>query len=607
MDNEQIGTSAVIAAISKTNRLKAFVSSGDKEPSFDGGIYIYDNDIYAKKNIKRVGIQVKGKSVKAKIKDTIKYPISLIDLKNYQKNGGAIFFVVYFDKDSGDTKQIYYVALLPFKIGELLKNKQACKGTLSVKLKKFPSVPKEMTEIFLNFYSNAQKQMSYADKTIPSIIDLKKQGVLESISLSYISVDKTNDNILNYPKVFEGKELYLYANIKGGIAPIPVEYYAEISHLHMSSSDDVVISVNGIAYYNSIIRTITADKIVFRIGTSVTLVTPNITDYAKIKEAKIKVNVKLEGNLNERITALQFLIAMFKYECFEIDGHRFPAKFPKEELNKLNVSEYPEMLDGYTRALAVLKQLNVEKPLNIDDMNSEDFWKLNSLIGAIETGIPIRNSNNDLPFVVNMNIANIRLLMTCKKKEDNLYYIDDFFNKQVDVFYRNEDEIIPASQYSMMKADDFLSIDNLNLQSIINDYKRIAPHKKVVENGNIIMLEMLKAYDTSKKEMFLVAAKSMLEWIENNNDKIDREIIVINKHQIYRRERKLTFSEKQELSKIIETTQEITHKIGAFILLDEQDEAQNLLNTLEQKAKSEFMSYPIFKFYSKEEPQNGQT
>lgn len=42
--------------------------------------------------------------------------------------------------------------------------------------------------------------------------------------------------------------------------------------------------------------------------------------------------MKLEGNLNERITALQFLIAMFKYECFEIDGHIFPAEFPKEEL-----------------------------------------------------------------------------------------------------------------------------------------------------------------------------------------------------------------------------------------------------------------------------------
>lgn len=205
---------------------------------------------------------------------------------------------------------------------------------------------------------------------------------------------------------------------------------------------------------------------------------------------------------------------------------------------------------------------------------------------------------------MNMNIANLRLLMTCKKEEDNLYYIDDFFSKQVDVAYHKDDEVIPASQYSMMKKDDFLSIDNLNLQSVINDYKRIEPHRMVVENGNIVMLEMLKAYDASKNKKFFEAAKSMLEWLENNNDNIDEAIITINKYQIYRRERKLTFSEKQELYKIIDQTQEITYKIGVFILLDEQEEAQKLLDIMEQDAKSEFMSYPIFKFYSKVETQN---
>lgn len=606
MDNEQIGTSAVIAAISKTKRLKAFVNSGDKEPSFDGGIYIYDNENYSKENIKRVAVQVKGKGVKSKIKDTIKYPISLIDLENYQKNGGVMFFVVYFDKESGDTRQIYYVALLPFKIRELVKNKQSDKGNLSVRLKKFPSNSKDMTEIFLNFYSNAQKQISYADKATPSILELKNQGVLESISFSYISLDKRSDDILNYPKVLDGKELYLYANIKGGIAPIPVEYYSDISHLYMSSSDDVTISVNNVVYYTNIIRTITADKIIFRIGASVTLVAPNVTDYKNIAEAKIKVNVKLKGNLNERITDLEFLIAMFQFERFEINGRYFPAKFPEEELKKINPSEYPEILNGYNRALAVLKQLNVKKPLNMDEMNSEDFRKLNSLIGAIETGMPIKNANNDLPFAVNLNIANLRLLMYCEKKADYLYYIDDFFNKQVDVAFRKNDKFIPASQYSFFKESDFLSIDNLNLHNIINDYKRIVPNIMVVENGNIVMLEMLKAYDTSKNDKFLVAVKSMLEWLESNSEKIDETIIKINKYQILRRERKLFFSEKQELYKIIEQTQVITYKIGAFILLDEQGEARALLESMQQEAKNEFMTYPIFKFYSEEETPNGQ-
>ena len=35
MDFEQIGTTAVINAVSKTDRLKAFVNSNDTEPSFE--------------------------------------------------------------------------------------------------------------------------------------------------------------------------------------------------------------------------------------------------------------------------------------------------------------------------------------------------------------------------------------------------------------------------------------------------------------------------------------------------------------------------------------------------------------------------------------------
>ena len=607
MDIEQIATTAVISAISKTNRLKAFVNIGDKEPSFDGGIYIYDNEKYSKENLKRVAVQIKGKGVKSKVRDSIKYSISLTDLKNYQKNGGSIFFVVYFDKDSGEVKQIYYVSLLPFKIRELIKNKQVNKGALSVKLKKFPTNSKDITEIFLNFYNNAQKQISYADKVTPSVLELKNQGVLESISFSYISLDKDNDNILNYPKVFDGKELYFYANIKGGIAPIPVEYHSEISNLHISSSDDVIISVNGVVYYNKIIRIITADKIIIKIGTSVTLIEPNTTDFKDISEEKVQVDVKLKGNLNDRIASLEFLLSMFEFERFEMDGHIIHVEFPDDELKKLNLSRCSDVLEGYKRALAVLKKLNVEKTLYMDKMNSEDYQKLNLLIRAIEDGTPIKNESEDWPFAVNLNIANLRLLMSCKKTAEHLYSIDDFFSKQVDVSFRENNKFITASQYSMMKEKDFLSVDNLNLQSIINDFKRISPHRMVVENGNMVMLEMLKAYDSSNNEKFLLAAKSMLEWLESNSDKIDKSIITINKYQILRRGRQLLFAEKYELYKIIEQTQEITYKIGAFILLDEHDEAKSLLDTMPKDAKNEFISYPIFKFFLKGETQNGQT
>ena len=608
LDYEQLGTTAVINAVSKTSRLKAFVNSGDKEPSFDGNIYIYGNNQYSKDNIKRVSVQVKGKGVRSKPSATIKYPVSVVDLNNYMRNGGVMFFVVYIDRDSGDTEQIYYSALLPFKIKELMKDVKDGDKSININFSQFPTDTKDVTDLFLNFHSNAQKQVSFIGKELPTIEDLCKKGLLESLTFSYVSIQGKQE-VTSYPKMLDGKELYLYANIKGGIAPIPVEYYSKISQLHMSCTDEVPIGVNGTIYYTGLEKTITAEKIIYRIGSSVTIEFPNVDLPAdNMDKLKVNVSVKLKGSLKQRIQALEFLIAMFNAKGFELGGINFPANFPEVELEKLNPSKYSEMLSGYKRALAVLEKLHVKKDLPLDDFTNEDFWKLNSLVGAIESETPVKNVNGDLPSIVNLNFGGLRLVMICKKQKDGTYLLWDYFDKQIDVCVFNTDnEPLPASQYSVMKMDDFLTVDNLCLQSVVDGFKRMEPQQFIVENGNMIMLEMLKAYDKEPNAELLEAIKQIYAWLETVRQFLTDEVMLINKLQIIRRERGLTFSEKQELSKVATSSEDIAYKIGAFILLNEQDEVEQLLNEMPQKEKDEFMSFPIFKFYtkSKEDKDNG--
>lgn len=600
MDYEQLGTTAVITAISKTSRLKAFVNSGDKEPSFDGNIYIYDNNKYSKDNIKRVSVQVKGKGGRSKTAATIKYPVSIVDLDNYMRNGGVMFFVVYIDKDSGATKQIYYSSLLPFKIKELLKNKKINDKSVSVIFNQFPTDNKEVTDLFLNFHSNAQKQISFIGKELPTIEELCKKGVLESLSFSYVSTQGKQE-LTSYPKILHGKDLYLYANVRGGVAPIPVECFSNISQLHMRCTDDIPVSVNGTIYYTGIEKTITAEKIIYRIGSSVTITFPNVDEKVnKLPDLKVNISVKLKGTLKQRIQSLEFLIAMFEVKSFQLGEMNFPSNFPEAELKKLNASDYPEILHGYKRALAVLEKLNIKKDLPIDDFTKEDFWKLNSLIGAIENEMPVHNVRGDLPSIVNLNFGGLHLAMICRKQNDGTYLLWDYFDKQIDacIFDKNN-ESIPVSQYSVMKADDFLTVDNLRLQRVVDDFKRIETQKFIVENGNLIMLEMLKAYDKEPNEELLDAIKQMCAWLESVSQYLESEVMLINKLQIVRRERELIFSEKQELFKIAGVSENTVYKIGAFILLNEQDEAERLLNTLSLEEKEEFMSFPIFKFYTK--------
>ena len=105
---EKIATASVKTSISITDELSPFINEGDKEPSWDGNIYIYANKDKRKESIKKVPVQVKGKQSDDFSLDTIKYPVTVVDLENYLIDGGVVFFVVYISKDGRDTK-IYYL------------------------------------------------------------------------------------------------------------------------------------------------------------------------------------------------------------------------------------------------------------------------------------------------------------------------------------------------------------------------------------------------------------------------------------------------------------------------------------------------------------------
>ena len=61
MDLEKIATASVTESISVTDILSSFINEGDKEPSWDGNIYIHVNESKRKEGIKKVPVQVKGR------------------------------------------------------------------------------------------------------------------------------------------------------------------------------------------------------------------------------------------------------------------------------------------------------------------------------------------------------------------------------------------------------------------------------------------------------------------------------------------------------------------------------------------------------------------
>lgn len=114
---EKSATTSVEAILNDTGYVEPYIKTGDKEPIWDGCIYVY-NDKEKHNNDKnyqfRIPVQVKG--TLAKIEKSLKYDMKTSHLKSYLKDGGVLYFVVQVDKNASQNNKIFYADLHPFNI-----------------------------------------------------------------------------------------------------------------------------------------------------------------------------------------------------------------------------------------------------------------------------------------------------------------------------------------------------------------------------------------------------------------------------------------------------------------------------------------------------------
>ncbi|MBR2107489.1 MAG: hypothetical protein IJ937_09500 [Treponema sp.] len=107
MDIEQLAVAEIKKVISRTDYIKSFINDGDKEPCWDGNLYVY-SDISQKNEYYKgkVPIQIKGKKCKKFSDKELKYLIRVVDLQNYSIEGGTIYFVVEITENYSNSSPI---------------------------------------------------------------------------------------------------------------------------------------------------------------------------------------------------------------------------------------------------------------------------------------------------------------------------------------------------------------------------------------------------------------------------------------------------------------------------------------------------------------------
>ncbi len=149
----------------KTQKIIPVINDMDKEPIWDGSLYVYkgEADIVNDSFLDRIPIQLKG-TCKFNYKNSkISYPINVSNLNHYKKDGGVIFFVVVMGK-SYNKFSIFYKILLPFDILRILNNKES-QSSINVQMDKFPiDNTEKMMSIFISFINNKGKQSGTAEQ-----------------------------------------------------------------------------------------------------------------------------------------------------------------------------------------------------------------------------------------------------------------------------------------------------------------------------------------------------------------------------------------------------------------------------------------------------------
>lgn len=247
MDIENLGTSAVIDAIARTDLLSPFVNSGDKEPSWDGHIYAFSDKSKSKKcSIGRAPVQVKGIQRKRFSKEKFRFRVEIADLQSYRREGGTIYFVVQINED-GIYKKIYYNALLPYTINQLLENAEGT-GKISVTMYEFPTDKNDITNVVLDFIRNSSRQdLLKCGKNI-SIDSIVQRIGLENLSFGFTYTGLGYDPNKPYEYLFN-HDIYLYAEDRELNYQVPICHMLRVE----SATTELKVSIcaNGREYFKS--------------------------------------------------------------------------------------------------------------------------------------------------------------------------------------------------------------------------------------------------------------------------------------------------------------------------------------------------------------------
>ena len=583
MDIESAATSAIKSRIANTDLLSQFINERDKEPVWDGAIYAYKNSNKKNENlIGRAPVQVKGKIGKCSKKKTITYPIQVNNLKHYRKDGGVLYFVVCINEEHD--KKIFYALLLPFLLNQYICMANGRK-TISVRLKALPEKDTDFENIVINFINDRFRQMQMNNGKNWSINEVAELLGANNFKMNcqFTCIGYDRNNPFEYLK---DNELYLYAQNKDGSLSFPVNH---IEHVESMFHDEKMeVFAKGTKYYEKV-------RIENRRDGSTIVHIGKVFEFVILK-GKSKFHYVIKGTLKEQIKSIHFLLDVINDKGLYLNKTKLHIEPTSRELAKLKIADQENRLKYLDMIVLLCNKLGIKRDLDLDSLTHKQEEYLRMLINAILYDKCVRFKEKQvIPPVVVLDIANLKIILLFREKEDGSYEVKDFIRTNIECKIDREGNF-PTTQFSILNADDFLSVDNLDWKIIEDGFKSF-DNQGHYERMVLSSLELLKAYDKNhEKIQCLVMAKNFCEWLLNKDP--NNVIYKVNLLQCIKRSRMLNDTEYEQIEECLQKKGiDKMLKVALNILMGNKDNANRIINTLSNEDKRILENYPIYQLY----------
>lgn len=587
MNIEGLAVSALGADLARSDYLQKNINENDKIPSWDGEIYFkyYEplDKRFTKDGLAKISVQVKGHVVDNFVdNNVVHYSIDIVDLKNYFYDGGAMFFVVYLDATEKIAKQIYYVSLLPKKILDIL-DRAGDQKSISVALRKLPKELRAMENTFRSFIREKVKQYILVQRKNLDVKKLIEQKKIKKFNFTLIGV---KEDLSNIGDVFNSQDVYVYGSMEDDLAiEIPIMCIDTNSKCIIEASADAVISVNKEVYYENVVSIIEDGNKILKIGKSFKVY---------LEDNEIKCKFELNGNNRERLKDLRFFREIINAGAFYINGY-------KQKINDINcdIDVLDEDIRNYQELSDLLDILHIEKELIFDNFEKKDFNDLNllvrglgrkeSLIGTIDTGAGLA--------LYTAKVGNLKIIVLLKKEDDKNFKVLDIHEIDL-VQCVSGDEKCEIPLMLTRTEEEFLEVNNFDFNNEIEKMDRVCYNRLVSEFSVNCLLNLLNAYDKTKRIELFETAKKLSEWLLN---KENSDLNIINHFQLLKRERELRMDEKMILCGIYSRAKLEGNKLFMFacaVITDSHSEARQYYEELNEEQREFLAGRPIMHFFN---------